>query len=152
MKNILALVDFSAITDAVIEAAATTARALGAHIWLLNVAPREPDFLGVQVKPKVVTDPIPEDVQERYDNLMEHAKSLEQRGIAVTPRLIRGNRVDVVLDEADRIRADLIVVGTHGRGALYRTMMGSVSEGVFRKANCPLLVVPTRIIEKNKSN
>ena len=60
------------------------AQATGADVTLLNVAPREPDVFGHQLKRKVITDPIPEDVRERYEKLMECAARLESQGVTVT--------------------------------------------------------------------
>jgi nucleotide-binding universal stress UspA family protein len=41
------------------------------------------------------------------------------------------------------VKADLIVMGTHGRGGLSRLLAGSVAEGVMRKAACPVLTLKT---------
>ncbi|MBW2274656.1 MAG: universal stress protein, partial [Deltaproteobacteria bacterium] len=49
-----------------------------------------------------------------------------------------------ILAEAKRLAADMIVMGSHGHGALYRALLGSVSEGVLHKATCPLTIVPGR--------
>ena len=73
------------------------------------------------------------------------AESLAARGVAATPLLVQGSTVDMILAEADRLHADLIVVGSHGHGAVYDILVGSVSEGVVRRANLPVLVVPARI-------
>ena len=48
---------------------------------------------------------------------------------------------DVVVNEAERWRADLIVIGTHGRRALRRLLLGSVAEGVIRMSAAPVLLV-----------
>jgi nucleotide-binding universal stress UspA family protein len=55
-----------------------------------------------------------------------------------------GNAVDRILDAADRIGADLIVIGSHGKGRLKYVLLGSVAEKVLRKSERPVLVVPLR--------
>ena len=55
--------------------------------------------------------------------------------------LTPGDPVEVILDQAKRLRADLIVLGTHGRRGLQRLVLGSVAESVVRRAGCPVLVV-----------
>jgi nucleotide-binding universal stress UspA family protein len=56
-------------------------------------------------------------------------------------RLVRGDAATEIVRLAAEIKADLIVMGTHGRGGLARVLMGSVAEGVMRKASCPVLTV-----------
>ena len=51
--------------------------------------------------------------------------------------------MDTILAEATKLDADMIVIGTHGHGAMYRLLVGSVSEGVLHKSKCPILVIPT---------
>ena len=53
-----------------------------------------------------------------------------------------GATVQAILDEAKSLPADLIVLGTHGRGGLDRMVLGSVAEKVLRKATAPVLTVP----------
>jgi len=55
----------------------------------------------------------------------------------------RGSPVDRIRDAAERINADLIVVGTHRNGRLFHAMFGSVREALFTESPCPVLVVPT---------
>lgn len=50
----------------------------------------------------------------------------------------------VIVEEAKRWGADLIVVGTHGRRGIQHLVLGSVAERVARAATCPLLLVPSR--------
>ncbi len=55
---------------------------------------------------------------------------------------IQGPLTEKVLHQAEEQNADLIVMGSHGHGALYHFLVGSVTAGVVRGAKCPVLVVP----------
>jgi nucleotide-binding universal stress UspA family protein len=61
--------------------------------------------------------------------------------IAVERRFEEGNPPDVIVAVADEVRADLIVMGTHGYKGLSHAVMGSVAEQVVRKAPCPVLTL-----------
>jgi len=149
VKSILVAVDFSKATDPILQATATMAKALNAKVTVMNVAPREPDVLGQQLTWKVITEPVPEDVRERYDKLMACAKQLEDADVVVKPLLVRDDRVRGVIREVEREKADLIVMGSHGRGGLYRRLVGSVSEGVMRAAKCPVLIIPSKALKED---
>ena len=72
------------------------------------------------------------------------AAGLRSAGIAVETRLIEkfGSKISrVILEEAASWKADLLVMGTHGRGGLAHLLMGSVAEAVMRSSDIPLLTV-----------
>lgn len=76
--------------------------------------------------------------------LAQAAEKLGQHGIKaeVVLRESGGERVAQVIDaEAASWRADLVVIGTHGRSGLSRLLLGSVAEGVVRGASVPVLLV-----------
>jgi nucleotide-binding universal stress UspA family protein len=56
--------------------------------------------------------------------------------------LVQGPAADVIVLEADRLRADIIVLGSHGHGAMRHLLLGSVSDAVLRKTTRPVLIVP----------
>lgn len=62
-------------------------------------------------------------------------------GAPVESVVLEGDPADVIVEEAARWNADLVVVGTHGRGGLKRLVLGSVSEAVVRRAPCSVEVV-----------
>lgn len=68
------------------------------------------------------------------------AKSLERKGAPVRPQLRRGDARSVILTEAARMRADLIVLGTHGRSGLAHMLLGSVAEWILVNASADVLV------------
>ena len=72
------------------------------------------------------------------------AGELRDAGRDVTALCVQGPTIDTILAQADQLQADLIVVGSHGHGATYDLLVGSVSSGVIRKSKVPVLVVPAR--------
>jgi nucleotide-binding universal stress UspA family protein len=63
--------------------------------------------------------------------------------VLVEHRLEEGDPATVILQSAESSKADLIVVGTHGRTGLNRILMGSVAEEIVRHATCPVISVKT---------
>lgn len=61
-----------------------------------------------------------------------------------------GNVAGCILDTAESLPADLLVIGTHGRGGFEHFALGSVAEKVLRKAKCPVLTIPPPAIDTSK--
>jgi nucleotide-binding universal stress UspA family protein len=140
--KILAAVDRSDTSRAVLDMTLEIAGGTGAEVLLVNVAPRDPDVFGRQVTRKVITEPVPEELLDRLELLDVHSAELTEAGIQCETLLIRGDPGRTLLREADRWGANLIIMGSHGRGAIYRKLMGSVSHAVMLDRRFPVLVVP----------
>jgi|ERR1051325_2950380 nucleotide-binding universal stress UspA family protein len=69
---------------------------------------------------------------------------LASAGLNVTSAVVAGNPKEVILEEAKKWNADLIVVGSHGRRSFRRFLLGSVSEAVAMNAHCSVVVVRDR--------
>ena len=145
MQNILVGLDFSDNTAHLIECASVVAKGGGGHIWLVHIAAPNPAFVGYEVGPQSVRDDVAREVWTEHGLLQEQARSLREAGFEVTALLLQGPSVETLLSQAEKIKADWIVVGTHGHGALYHLWMGSVVQGVLRKATCPVLTVPASL-------
>lgn len=142
--NILVSVDFSDATPRILQAAGRLARALSGKLWLLHVAEAEPDFVGYEAGPDVVRDQVAREFRDEHRRIQEYADAMRDDGLAVTALLIRGPIVDTVIAEARRLDADMLIVGSHGYGAVYDLLVGSVSRGILKHADIPVLVVPVR--------
>lgn len=143
MKTIVVVVDFSPVSDRAVDAAAALANGLGGKLWLLHVAAPDPDFVGYGVGPTEVRESIAEALRAEHRDLEALAKRAAQTGVEVEPLMIQGPTVEAIVDKAADLDADMIVLGSHGHGALMRALLGSVSEGVLRSAGRPVLIVPS---------
>ena len=142
MKDLLVPIDFSEVTDAVLDTAAQLAKALPARIRLIHVAAPEPEFVGFDAGPKCVRDQRAATLRDEHRELEVIAEGLRTRGVEATSRLIRGRTVEKILDQADVAHPAFMVIGAHGRGAMFEVLFGSVTKALLKQAHCPLVVAP----------
>ncbi len=142
LKTVLIPVDFSDVTARVVQTAGEMARAFGAKVVLLHVSEPEPDFVGFEPGPVAVRTAVARDFKVEHQKLDELKQGFMQIGVETTALHIQGSMAEKVLLEAESQGADLIVIGSHGHGALYNLLVGSVTSGVLKGAKCPVLVVP----------
>jgi nucleotide-binding universal stress UspA family protein len=142
MKRILVAVDLAEPSDVVIEESVRLAQLLDASIDLVHV--REPFVYALAAS----YGPSPD--QERalmgwIDRSLEAAADrVNSAPVACITTSLAGSPATEIVAHAQKTGADLIVVGTHGRGGFAHAMLGSVAERVVQKARRPVLVVPVR--------
>jgi nucleotide-binding universal stress UspA family protein len=142
--RLLVPLDLSTATERVLQATRAVARDTGAGVWLLHVAAPDPAFVGYDVGSEAVRDQVAHQYREEHRLLQTHAQALRDAGIDATALLIRGPSAETILREAARLEADLIIMATHGRGAVFDLLVGSVSHAVLRDSRIPVLMVPAR--------
>ncbi|MDZ4401499.1 universal stress protein [Prosthecobacter sp.] len=138
MKTILALIDFSDVTPKIVEHAHAHAKAFGSDIVLMHVVPPEP--LVVDFEPPAVP---PDIFKERQRALLAMRDSLMEQGVNATAQLFGGLLLETVLAQIRQLNPDVIIMGSHGHGALYHLIVGSVTEGIIKHAARPVLVIPS---------
>lgn len=148
-KQILVTLDGSELAEAALRYALQAADS-GANIHLLSVM--EEDWAASLAVAGVMGDPIPltADPRRAYDPRAIHVQHEYLKQVAARfdrPHLVFSQQVepgaviDIILNVAREREADLIVMATHGRTGLTRTILGSVVSDVLPKAPCPVLVV-----------
>jgi len=142
--NILAAIDFSPVTEQVLQALERVGTSMPAHVWLVHVAPPDPDFVGYGTGPEGVRSQVAVEHHERHRELQNHADRLRRAGVETTALLVQGATVATLIGEAERLAAEVIVLGSHGHGRIYDLLVGSVAEGVVRESSLPVLLVPAR--------
>ncbi len=142
MKTILVPIDFSDVTTPVIDTARKFAASFDSHLVLLNVAEPEPDFVGFEAGPPTVRVAVARDFKVERQRLDDLKAQCAASGAQVTALHIQGSIVEKILHEAGEQQVDMIIMGSHGHGALYDLLVGSVTHGVIKGAHCPVVVVP----------
>lgn len=141
MKTILAPVDFSPVTQAVADEAIQLARLLKGRVLFVHVV--EPpsgvrDLFPAGMLSAEVLLAAKQAAQTRLDGLK---KKIQRRYPKSEFVRLTGNRVETLVDLARKVRASYLVIGSHGHGAVFDAIVGSVARGVLLKAPCPVLVV-----------
>jgi nucleotide-binding universal stress UspA family protein len=143
-KRILTPVDGSAASRRGLKAAIGLAKAQRARLVILNVVDAVP--LYASLEGMAAYDPgIVEALRKGGRAILARATAeAKQRGVKAKTVLAEntaGRVADVIVRQARKARADLIVIGTHGRRGLTRMVMGSDAELVVRYAPAPVLLV-----------
>jgi nucleotide-binding universal stress UspA family protein len=141
--NILVCIDLSYSTEKIVKKARELAQVVSAKVWLLHVAEPDPDFVGFEAGPQSVRDSVSEQFHQEHRQIQGIADRIREDGLDATALLVQGPTAETILKQAMKLSADIIVIGTHGRGAVYKLLVGSVSESIIHKAECPIFVVPT---------
>ena len=145
MKTYLTAIDFSAITPRVVEAASELATARGSKLIILHVAEIPPLRVPVGYAMDVVTPPAPmepPDLTPIKERLEQIAAPLRAKGLSVETIAIIGVAPDEILAQAKATHASMLILGSHGHGALYQCFGGSVVTAVLHKAEIPVAVIP----------
>jgi len=142
--KILVALDLSHATERVIQVAEHIAGQMSATVKLLHVAEAEPDFVGYDAGPEVVRDQVAKELREEHRAVQIQSEKLRNAGIDASASILRGPILATVLSESNKFGADLLIVGSHGFGAVYDLLVGSISRGLIKESSIPVLVVPVR--------
>jgi len=145
VKTILVPIDFSPVTARVCDAACALARTAKARLVLFHVIEPVPSMINDYAMPMQDLDYLLDQAQViATRKIRDLAKRCARRGVRVLTAQRTGKPVPAVLAKAAELPADFIVIGSQGHTAAYDLLIGSVLQGVVRRARCPVLVVPVR--------
>jgi len=146
IKTILVATDFSRDAESALETAIEFAKAYDAkikifHAYHVEIPPIYAGFGGDFTRPEDILEPIREGAEATMKNLVEEVCA---KGVSAEGRVSLEHASHGILDEAERVLADLIVLGTRGLTGIEHLVLGSTAERVVRLANCPVLTVKTK--------
>lgn len=145
MKQIATALDFSDASDAVLSAALALAKAQQATLHILHVLEPEPSYTAYGMTPEEfpAIQIFQQESQKRAALKLNQAMVTAQTQLAdVRTELMIGSPLHAIVDYLKQKSIDLVVIGSHGHGAVAALLIGSVAEGLVRKAVCPTLVIP----------
>ena len=145
MKNIIVAVDFSNATAGVLEIAKRLSKSFGASLELFHVIEPEPSYTAYGFTPDEfpAMNAFQEEAKRRAAHKLAELLATVQADVPnATSRIAEGSPLHTLLDYVKQGGADFVVVGSHGHGVIASLLLGSVAEGLVRKATVPTLVVP----------
>jgi len=136
-KNVVIAVDGSECSHKALTCAKSIAERFEANLWLVHAFSNPADFLGYTdyeklfARRKTAAQAVLDDARQK----------LGRTSLVVNEDLPEGPEAESILRAAEKSKADLIVMGTRGLGALKGLLVGSVSRKVIHYASCPVMVV-----------
>ncbi len=142
LKRIMAATDFSECSDHALRYACEFAETFGAELHLVNVTEPPAAAYSEFGIGYVGVEKLDEDLQRGAEAKLNTLPSQEwQAKLKIVRKAILGSTFVELVQYAKKQDIDMIVLGTHGRGAIAHMLMGSTAEKVVRKAPCPVLTV-----------
>lgn len=142
-SRILYATDYSKASAPALDEAVALAKQNGAELLVLHVIDPVPPYVagedigGAELYMKLETT-TKQQAQASMQKVMEKLKKLKVNAKSL---LLRGTAHEQIVRTAKNRRANLIVIGTHGRTGLSKLLMGSVASRVVSMAHCPVLTV-----------
>ncbi len=150
-KRILVAVDGSDISVSVLNEAVSLSKAVGATVRIISVAD---EYMGYAEGIAIDLEAYARSIREHGKQILKQMETLAVKA-GVTPEihLIEVDKqADVIpekiVEDADHWKADVIVLGTHGRRGISRMLLGSVAESVVRLASKPVLLVKGQSVKQ----
>ena len=140
--KVLAALDLARTTPDVLREARIWARRLSAELFLIHVAEPDPDFIGYGAGPESVRLAVAHKFTRAHQRLEALSVELRKEGLDATALLLQGATAETILREAERLSADVVLMGTRARGAVRELFVGSVSKEVLRRSTRPVLLIP----------
>ena len=159
MKKILVAVDFSEGTGRLINQASELGKALNGKLWVVHVTSdalqatyATTPFVDFYSEYAVTAGGDVEMVRElcaaedkrEHESLLNISARLRGEGLDAQAMLLKGDAAELILEKAEELKVDIIMMGSHGHGLLRKMLIGSVTEAVLRKAPCSVLIVPVK--------
>jgi nucleotide-binding universal stress UspA family protein len=148
MKTIVTALDFSDASESVLAAAISIAKSQQACLHIVHVMEPEPSYTAYGMTPEEfpAIQVFQQESQKRAEAKLNQAVTTAKEQLSdVRAELMVGSALHSIIDYVHKTAADLVVLGTHGHGAVAALLIGSVAEGLVRKAVCPTLVIPCKL-------
>ncbi|MEO9022325.1 MAG: universal stress protein [Ginsengibacter sp.] len=157
MKKVLIAIDYDSTAHDVAQAGYSLAHSMNAEVTLLHVLADYTYYSSLDYSPVLGFDSFSNlgametqaisGLQEAAEGYLKQMKA--HLGDDKIKTMVKdGDTGDAILDTATETKADVIVMGTHGRRGLEKMLMGSVAEKVLRRSLIPMFIIPSKGIEE----
>jgi nucleotide-binding universal stress UspA family protein len=148
--RIVVAVDLKEGTDRLLSAAERYGRAFNAIVNIVHVAAPDPALVGYIKEPgnteaiqnELIRDSHAEALRDEHQQTQELGEALREKGIRVDALTVQGPTLATILDEAGKLGADLLILGSHHHNVIHRIWYGDTTLDAVNQSPCALLVVP----------
>lgn len=139
-KKILVATDASEYSVRALKTALDLAKTFGGEVELLNVMYLREAYWGYNVVYSILVPP--EQIQDAGELAIEATlEGIEVGNAPLKKKVVQGYPAAMILEEVEKEGIDLVVMGSHGYGPIAGSVLGSVSQRVLQRAECPVLIV-----------
>jgi len=149
MKKILVPIDFSDVTEFVVENAKLFAKSFDAELKILHVfAPMLQGIVGgiimAPLNYEVLREELAVKLKNKHKKMLEIKQKLSNEKVNVKASFLEGKVSKVVLSQVKEYAPDMIIMGSHGHGYMTKVLLGSITMSVLKHAKCPVIIVPSK--------
>lgn len=144
IKNILLPTDLSSTSLSAADYAVELASQYNAKIHLLHVLEKTPPILAIRsldLSQEKILKSFEEEGRKSLENAVKKIQKNRIGEVNIEPVLKKGIDYEEIVKYSKEHKIDVIVIATHGRTGILRTLLGSVAEKIIRYAKCPVLVI-----------
>jgi nucleotide-binding universal stress UspA family protein len=145
VKNILVAIEScetTTIASPIVQKTIELAVAFSSKVWLLHVAPRSRQA-PYNIDRDLTRHEIAEELRHEREFLQQLAKCMQDKHVDAHARLVRGSITGMILQEAEHLAADLVILGCHRHGRLYGALLDDTEESLLSKCARPLMFIPS---------
>ena len=144
MKNILLTIkdcEAATISSPIVEKTIELARLCSSKVHITHIAPPlcKPPY---NVDSTMFRREVTTELHHEHDFLQHLAKSMQDVNVDASTLLVQGSIINTILQESERLAVDLVILGRHKHGPLYRALMDYTDKGLLAKCTCPIMFVP----------
>jgi len=153
LKKVLIALDYDPTAQKVAEQGFSLAKSMGAEVTLLHVITDPTYYASTDFSPVlgiggyIETAQIQMNTIEGLRNAAQHfleKTKLHLEDTNIQTMVNEGNIADTILESAKKIKADIVVLGSHSQKWLENILVGSVTEEVLKQTRIPLFIIPTK--------
>jgi nucleotide-binding universal stress UspA family protein len=144
MKNILMAIkeiETETISSPIVKQTIELAIAHSSKVYIIHVAPPSRNS-PYNIDSETFSREVGAGLSEIRESLTHHVKYMQDANVDAEALLVQGSIISKILEESERLATDLIIIGRHKQGPLYRVLMDHTDKGLLFRCNCPIMFVP----------
>lgn len=142
MKNVLVAVDYDDSAEILVNYARALTKPFDAKIWIVHIASPDDPIDSFEAGTTYLRDARANELREEHRALQRLAEKVRAHDQQSESLLIMGATVELLVREANKLNADLVICGSHDHNWLYNLLIGNTARALFKKLKIPLLTLP----------